>query len=263
MVSTTVQIGYAAVNGLYMYYEIHGSGRPLVLLHGAFMTIDGFGRLLPALAEEHQVIAVEQQGHGRTADIDRSLCYEQMADDTAALLRHLAFNEVDVVGYSLGGGVALQLALRHPGLVRKLVVLSATFNAGGFHPGILEGISTVRAEAFAGSPIEAAYLDVAPNPAGWRSLVEKVVDLDGRGQDWPPESIEAITAPTMVVLGDSDVIRPEHAVELFRLRGGGVAGDLAGLPSAQLAILPGTTHAGVIERVDWLGSMISAFLETP
>ena len=186
-----------------------------------------------------------------------------MADDTAALLRHLALDEVDVVGYSLGGGVALQLALRHPELVRKLVILSATFNNGCFHPGVLEEISSISAEAFAGSPLEAAYMDVAPSPAGWRSLVEKVVELSGRGQHWPCDAIVGISAPSLVVLGDSDVIRPEHAVEMFQLRGGGVPGDLAGLPMAQLAILPGTTHIGVIERVEWLRSMISAFLETP
>src|SRR3954467_4959966 len=129
---------YAEVNGLEMYYEIHGSGEPLILLHGAYMTIDTMGEIVPALAETRRVIAVEQQGHGRTADVDRPLTYEQMADDTAALVRPLAIGTVDVVGYSMGGGIALQLAIRHPDVVRKLVVASATFRSDGMHAVALE-----------------------------------------------------------------------------------------------------------------------------
>src|SRR5215210_4548518 len=138
MANIDAQTGYAPVHDLNMYYEIHGSGRPLVLLHGAYMTIDMMGPILPGLAETRQVIAVEQQGHGRTADVDRPLTYEQMADDTAALVRHLAVDNADVVGYSMGGGIALQLAIRHPALVRKLVVASASFTSDAMHAAALE-----------------------------------------------------------------------------------------------------------------------------
>jgi pimeloyl-ACP methyl ester carboxylesterase len=260
--------GYAAVGDLRMYYEIHGDGRPLVLLHGAYMTIDTLGSVLSGLARSRQVIAVEQQGHGRTADIDRAVTYEQMADDTAALMRHLEVEAADVVGYSMGGGVALQLAIRHPNIVRKLVVASATFRSDGMHPVALEMFPSITPELFAGSPIEEAYLRLAPNPGDFPKLVEKLTHLDTTHYAWPEEDIRAIAAPAMVVVGDSDGVTLEHAVELFGLLGGGVMGDLAGMPRSQLAVLPGTSHFvppgnGLLDRADWLLAMIMPFLDAP
>jgi pimeloyl-ACP methyl ester carboxylesterase len=259
---------YAEVNGLEMYYEIHGTGRPLVLLHGAYMTIEAMGEVVPELARTRQVIAVELQGHGRTADIDRPLSYEQMADDTAALLRHLGIEQADIFGFSMGGGVALQVAIRHPEVVRKLVVASASYTSDGMHPELLEMIPTITPEAFAGSPIEEAYLRTAPNPDDFPALVDKMKRLDMEPFAWPPEDIRKIAAPTLLIIGDSDSIRLEHAVELFQLLGGGVMGDLAGLPESQLAVLPGTTHfvppgSAVLDRADWLLSMIPPFLDAP
>jgi pimeloyl-ACP methyl ester carboxylesterase len=259
---------YAEVNGLKMYYEVHGTGEPLVVLHGAYMTIDRMGEVVPSLAESRQVIAVELQGHGRTADIDRSLTYEQMADDTAALLRHLGIEQADVFGYSMGGGAALQVAIRHPGVVRRLVVASASYTSDGMHPELLEMIPSLTPEAFAGSPIEEEYLRTAPNPDDFPTLVAKLKRLDMEPFAWPQEDIRGIAAPTLLIVGDSDAIRLEHAIELFRLLGGGVMGDLAGLPKSQLAVLPGTTHfippgSGVLDRADWLVPMIGAFLNAP
>jgi len=259
---------YAEVNSLNIYYEIHGSGQPLVLLHGAYMTIDLMGEIVPALAESRQLIAVELQGHGHTADIDRPLSYELMADDIAALIEHLAFEKADLFGYSMGGGVALQVAIRHPEVVRKLVVASASYTSEGMHPELLEMIPTLTPEAFAGSPIEEAYLKSAPNPDDFPTLVAKMKRLDMEPFAWPAEEIRGITAPTLLIVGDSDAIRLEHAVELYRLLGGGVMGDLAGLPKSQLAVLPGTTHfvppgSGLLERADWLLSMIVPFLDAP
>jgi pimeloyl-ACP methyl ester carboxylesterase len=267
MTTTDPKTGYAPVDDLGMYYEVHGQGRPLVLLHGAYMTIDMLDPLLSGLAETRQVIAFEQQGHGRTADIDRPLTYERMADDTAALLRHLAIDDADIVGYSLGGGVALQLAIRHPGAVRKLVVASASFRSDGMHAIALEMFPSITPELFAGSPIEEAYLRLAPNPGDFPKLVEKLTRLDSTHYAWPEDDIRAITASTLIVLGDSDGIRLEHAVELFGLLGGGVMGDLAGMPASQLAVLPGTSHfappgQGLLDRADWLLAMIVAFLDT-
>ena len=155
---------YAEVNGLEMYYEIHGTGQPLVLLHGAFMTIDAMGELVPSLAETRQIIAVELQGHGRTADIDRSLSYEQMADDAAALLQHIGIGDADDFAFSMGGGVAFQAAIRYPEAVRKLVVASAIYTSDGIYPEVLEGIEQITPEAFAGTPWEAEYARLAPNP---------------------------------------------------------------------------------------------------
>jgi pimeloyl-ACP methyl ester carboxylesterase len=254
---------YAEVNGLRMYYEVHGTGQPLVVLHGAFMTIGAMGAFVPELAEARQVVAVESQGHGHTADVDRPFSYEQMADDVAALLRHLGIEQADVFGYSMGGGAALQLAMRHPALVRKLVVASASSTSDGVYPEVWSGIEQITPELFAGTPWKEEYDRVAPNPDAFPTLVEKMKQLDGQPFAWPPDEIRAISAPTMVVIGDSDGTTPEHAVELFRLQGGGVFGDLAGLPSARLAILPGTTHVGLIDRADWLVPMIAEFLDAP
>jgi pimeloyl-ACP methyl ester carboxylesterase len=232
------------------------------------MTIEMMGPLLPGLAATRRVIAVEQQGHGRTADIDRAFTYEQMADDTAALLAHLGVDNADVAGYSMGGGIALQLAIRHPAVVRKLVVASASYTSDGMHAVAVEMFPSITPAMFAGSPIEEAYLRTAPNPDEFSKLVEKLTQLDGTAFAWPDEDIRRIAAPTMILLGDSDGVRLEHAVELFRLLGGGVMGDLQGMPKSQLAVLPGTAHfvppgLGLLDRADWLLDLIPPFLDAP
>jgi pimeloyl-ACP methyl ester carboxylesterase len=260
--------GYAEVNGLKMYYEIHGTGQPLVVLHGAYMMIETMGEIVPSLAETRQVIAVELQGHGHTADIDRPLTYEHMADDVAALLHRLGIEEADVFGFSMGGATALQVAIRHPEVVRKLVVASASYTSDGMHPELLEMIPSITPEAFAGSPIEEEYLRTAPNPDNFPTLVAKLKRLDMEPFAWPKEDIRGIEAPTLLIIGDSDAIRLEHAVEMFGLLGGGVMGDLAGLPKSQLAVLPGTAHfvppgSGLLDRADWLAAMIGRFLDAP
>jgi pimeloyl-ACP methyl ester carboxylesterase len=206
---------YAEVNGLWMYYEVHGEGRPLVLLHGAYMTVDAMGSILPGLAETWQMIVPEMQGHGRTADIDRPITHEGMADDVVALLRHLRIDEADVFGFSVGGGVALQLAIRHPGLLRRLVVASASYTSDGMQPELHEMVPTITPETFAGSAMEAAYQELAPNPEDFPTLVEKLKRLDMTPFAWPAEDVRGIEAPTMIVVGDADVVRLEHAVELF------------------------------------------------
>lgn len=262
MTQPTPTTGYAPVNGLQMYYEIHGQGDPL-LLHGAFGTIELWGQILPTLAENRQVIAVELQGHGRTADIDRPLTYEQLAADAAAFMRHLGIAQADVFGYSLGGIAALGLAIDNPNLVRKLVIVGANYTNDAYYPEALAAIESLTPEMFAGSPPEIAYREVAPDPNGFPALVEKIVALDGAFAGWREEDLQAIAAPALIVNGDAD-IRPEHAVQLFRLLGGGVSGDIVGLPRSRLAILPGTTHVGiVVERADWLLAMINDFLAAP
>jgi pimeloyl-ACP methyl ester carboxylesterase len=250
------------VSSLKLYHEIHGTGRPLVLLHGALSTIvTSFGAVLPLLAKNRRVIAVEQQAHGHTADADRPLRYGQMARDTVALLRELEIEAVDLFGYSMGAGIALEMAIRNPEIVRKLVLASLAFNADGFHPGTQEQIENADPADLDGSSFQLAYAEVTSDPQGWRGLVTKVNALDRGFVGWPAEEIAAIEAATLVIAGDSDIVTPEHAVELFRLRGGGVEGDTAGVPASELAILPGTTHLTIVDRPGWLASMVERFLD--
>ncbi|HET9913718.1 MAG TPA: alpha/beta hydrolase [Anaerolineales bacterium] len=256
---------YVLVNDLNMYYEIHGTGQPLVLLHGAFSAIGtSFGKLLPLLAKTRQVIAFELQAHGRTADIDRPLTIEGMADDVAAALEQLGIERADVCGYSMGASVALHLAIRHPNAIRKLVLISVTYTLSGVHPGLMDGLGEMKPEMMFGSPWHDEYMYIAPRPEDFNGLFTKKTEMDRQIKDIPAETIRAIKAPALLVLGDSDIVRPEHAVEMFRLLGGGVFGDTpAGLPNSQLAILPGTSHVTVVDRADWLASMIDAFLIAP
>jgi pimeloyl-ACP methyl ester carboxylesterase len=265
MTSTPAQTGYASVNGLDMYYEIHGAGQPLVLLHGAFSAIGtSFGALLPALAKTRQVVAFELQGHGRTADIDRPLSLEGMADDVAAALQQLGIERADIFGYSMGAAVALHLVIRHPNVVRKLVLASVTYNLSGVHPGLMEGLGEMKPEMMHGSPWHEEYTRLAPNPDYFATLFAKKTRMDQGIQDLPAEAIRAIEAPTLLIIGDSDLVRPEHAVEMFRLLGGGVFGDTpAGLPSSQLAVLPGTSHVTLVYRADLLLAIIPPFLDAP
>ena len=260
----TSKVNYAEVNGLNIYYETHRIGQPLVLLHGAYMTIDAMGEIVPELAKTRQVIAVELQGHGRTADVDRPLSYEQMADDTAALLRHLGIEQADVFGFSMGGGVALQVAIRHPEVVRKLVVASASYTSEGLYPEVGEAIETITPELFKGTPLLEEYTRVASNPDDFPTLVAKLKQLDVEPFAWREEDIRGIVAPTLLIIGDSDGTRLEHAVEMFRLLGG-VFGDIVGLPKSRLAVLPGTAHFipgfGILDRAEWLVAMIGEFLD--
>jgi pimeloyl-ACP methyl ester carboxylesterase len=255
--------GYAPVNGLQMYYEVHGSGGPgsLVLVHGALSaTGTSFGALLPELAKTRQVISVELQAHGHTADIDRPLTIPQLADDVAALVGHLGLANADFFGYSVGAAVVFDLAVRHPEVVRRQVLASIAYNATGIHPGTLDGIDELKPEDMMGSPFYEEYARIAPRPQDWPTLVEKVKQLDRTMTEWSAEAVRSVRMPTMLVYGDSDIVRPEHAAEMFRLLGGGVFGDVAGLPQARLAIVPGTTHASLAHRGTWIAPMIEEFL---
>ena len=248
--------GYAPVNGLQMYYEIHGSTNgknpPLVLLHGGGSTIGtSFGQVLPAFAKSRQVIAFEQQGHGRTADIDRPYTFEQSADDAAALLQHLKVEKADFFGYSNGGSIAMQIAIRHPDLVRKLVVASAMYKRDGVYPELWESMKHATLESMP-AELREAYLKASPHPEQLQTFHDKCVQRMLEFKDWPAEMIRSIKAPTLIMIADGDIIRPEHAVEMFRL-----------LPHGQLAVLPCTDHMTLVHRSEWQVSMIEAFLDRP
>ncbi|WP_200944281.1 alpha/beta hydrolase [Lysobacter sp. Root667] len=251
----SVQTGYAPVNGLKIYFEIHGVANPgqppLVLLHGGGDTIGtSFGHLLPKLSRNRQVIAFEQQGYGHTADIvERPFSFEQSADDTAALLNYLRIEKADLFGFSNGGTIALQVAIRHPNVVRKLVVASALLTRDGAYPWLWDAMANATLENMP-KELQEEYLKVAPHPENLRLFHDKAAQRVRDFKDIPAEAIRGIAAPTLVIVGDADVVRPEHAVDTFRL-----------LQQAQLAVLPGTDHMKVPTRVDWLVPMIDGFLD--
>jgi pimeloyl-ACP methyl ester carboxylesterase len=253
--------GYAPVNDLEMYYEIYGQGAPLLFLHGGLTNIDWAASLMSVLAASRQVIAVEQQGHGRTQDIDRPITYDNMASDTAGFIEFLGQGPVDVVGYSMGGTTALGLAIARPELIRKLVTISSPYeNELGFRIENLEGSRSMTPEALAGSPLEAAQLAVTEHPEQWPAVVEKVAEMNRTWRGWAPMDIRAIAAPTLNIVGDADGIRIDHTLEMLRLRGGDVNGDFAGIPDSQMAVLPGASHFSIIARVDLLGLLILPYL---
>lgn len=258
---------YADVNGIQLYFEIHGSGKPTVLLHGGLGAIEMFGPNLPALAAGRQIIAVDLQGHGRTADIDRPLSVELMADDIAAFITHLNLDRPDLVGYSMGGGVALQTAIRHPAQVGRLVVVSTPFSRDGFYADILaqQGqVTSAAAEAMKATPMYQLYASIAPRPQDWAKLLGKIGDAMKEDFDLSND-IRKITAPTLIVAGDADIFPPAHAVEMFALRGGGQhdpGWDGSGRPTSSLAILPGLTHY-TIANDPALAAAIIPFLDEP
>jgi pimeloyl-ACP methyl ester carboxylesterase len=261
---------YAPIHGLDLYYETYGSGQPLVVLPGAYGTIEALGELVRELALSRRVIAVELQGHGHTADIDRLLSFEAMADDIAALIGHLGLEQADLFGYSLGGGVGLQTAIRHTEVVRKLALASTPFQRDGWYPEDLAAMGAMSAEAFAGTPIHDAYLKTSPKPEAWPTVVAKVRQLVTSDYDWA-EDVAALKTPILILVGDADGVRLAHAVEFFGLLGGGKAdGDMAGLPPAQLAVLPATTHVGwappyhgIMTRTPLLLPTLTEFFDSP
>jgi pimeloyl-ACP methyl ester carboxylesterase len=254
--------GYAPVNGVKMYYEVHGSGEPVVLLHGAFMTItNNWTGWIGELAKTRQVIAVEMQGHGRTADIERDISSENLADDVAALLDHLKIPKADLIGYSMGGGVAMQCAIRHPDKVRKVVVISSWFRRDGVVKEGLDALAKLTADAFKGSPIEAQYKKLSPTPDDFPKFVKRLVASSSKGRDIGADQLKATTAPMFFIHGDADGIRLEHVAEMFRLKGGEVHGDIKPRSASRLAILPDTTHVTLMQRMPVIVPMVNDFLD--
>ena len=271
MATTPSRSGHLVINGLNLYHEVYGElgaskSPPLLLVPGAFMATDSMASWVSAFVDKRPVIIFDQQGHGRTPDTSRTMSYEQFADDAAALLRALKVERADVMGYSQGGGVALQLALRHPLLVDKLVVMSATYRKDGWYPSVLQGIESLRANAFAGTSVEALFKEHTPDAAAFDAYVEKMKVLNSNDQSLSDADVSSISAHTMIIVGDADGVKPEHAVALFRLRGGGdedaaATGTLRGVPVARLLILPSTSHIGIAAESPAVVPMVTAFLD--
>jgi pimeloyl-ACP methyl ester carboxylesterase len=255
--------GYAPVNGLKMYYEIHGKGEPVVLLHGSFMTIpSNWTEMIAALSRIRRVIAVEMQGHGRTADIDRDFSYDNLSDDIAALLDYLQVGKADIVGYSMGAGVALNMAIRHPNNVRKVVSISGVFRYNGWVQEALDAYPQFRADDFKGSPIEAEYKKLSPTPDAFPTFVKRAISMDLKPYDFGAEKLQATAAPILFIHGDADGVRLEHIAEMYRLKGGDIMGDMRPRGASRLAVLPDTTHVTLMQKIDVIAPMITDFLDS-
>lgn len=253
---------YAQVNGVNMYYEVHGSGDPVVLLHGAFMTItNNWTGWIEELSKTRTVIAVELQGHGRTADIPRDLTYENLAGDVAALLDHLKIPRADLIGYSMGGAVALQCAIRHPDKVRKVVVISSRFRHDGFVKEGLDAIAKLSADVFKGSPLEVEYKKLSPTPDQFPNFVKRVVAMASKPFDFGADKLKATEAPMFFIHGDADGVRLAHVAEMYRLKGGEIHGDMMPRSASRLAILPDTTHVTLMQRIPVIVPMVNDFLD--
>jgi pimeloyl-ACP methyl ester carboxylesterase len=253
------------VNGMEMYYEVSGAGDPLIVLHGAYMNIPAMGAIIPRLAETHRVYAFEFQGHGRTTDIDRPITYQNLADDVAAFMDSVGLATADIFGYSMGAGVGLQLAIRHPEKVSKLVAASVAYDVKGWQPAFREFIPQMTVEMIVDMPFAEEYRKLAPDPEGFPELVRKLIALEREPMAWEAD-VRALKAPVLIIAGDADVATLEHTVAMFRLLGGGGMGDMGQpLPRSRLAVLPASSHMAVINQPDLLHALIEPFLkgETP
>ncbi len=254
--------GYAPVNGLKMYYEVHGSGEPVVLLHGAFMNItNNWVGWIEELSKTRKVIALEVQAHGRTADIPRDLNSDNHADDVAALLKYLKIPQADIIGYSMGGEIAMRVAVRHPDQVRKVVVISSTFRRDGVTQEGIDALKNLTPELFKGSPIEVEYKRLSPTPDKFSEFIERMVAADSKRNDLSADQLRSTTAPMFFIHGDADGIRLEHVAEMFRLKGGGTHGDLGPRSASRLAVIPNATHVTLMERASIIVPMVNDFLD--
>ncbi len=262
--------GDVDVNGARIHYQLYGdlaTGKtPLLVLHGAFMSSDAMKSLIDPLAATRPVIAVDARGHGRSGGVDGKLSYDLMADDAAAVLAKLGVKQADVLGYSMGGSTAIALAVRHPGQVGKQVILSGTSRLDGWYPEVLAGIAQITPATFAGSPIETGYRSLSPTPDKFPKLVENIKTLDATPFAYSDEQVRAIPGKTMVIIGDADGVKLDHAIALFKLRGGGdiaaaTQGFMTEAPKARLAILPATSHVGIMSEVPAIVATVVPFLD--
>lgn len=250
MATLSATSGLIAVNGIELAYQIHGNGKPLVLLHGAFGSLEMFGPNVAALAAGRQVIGVDLQSHGRTPALDRPMRFETMADDIAALIGHFGHEQADVMGFSLGGGVALRTAIQHPAVVRKLVLVSWPFRRNGWYPEMVAGFDQMGpevAESMKQTPMYEVYRELAPRVEDWPILVTQLIELLKLDYDWTDE-VRSLSMPVLLVVGDADGLPPRHAVEFFELLGGGARDavwDGSGMTRHGLAILPRVTHYNI------------------
>ncbi len=258
--NTLKSSGYAPVNGLNIYYEVHGEGEPIVLLHGAYMTINlNWGQIIPELAKTKKIIALELQGHGRTSDKGRPFSYAALADDVAGVMKYLNLDSADILGYSFGGTIAFQLAIQNPELVKKLIIVSTVFKYDGWLPEARDVFVSIEPEFLDNTPLKTEYDNIAPDPKQWHPFVTKFIKFDKEHFNLGEEKIKSIQSPTLLIMGDNDGVALEHKSEMYQLLGGDVFGDMAGLPKSHMAILPGTGHVSLMMETEKILALITTF----
>jgi pimeloyl-ACP methyl ester carboxylesterase len=254
--------GYAPVNGINVYYEVYGEGRPLVLLHGAFYTIDmNWGQLIPDLSKTRKVIAIEFQGHGHTPFSDRKLSITTLASDVEGVMDYLKIDSADVAGYSMGGSVAYQFAVQSPKRLRKLVIISSTYKSTGWRPEVTNAFKAFKPEFFANSPLKAAYDAVAPDKSKWTKFLEQMIAFAGTPFDMGDANIAKIAAPVLIISGDNDGLDKIELMKTYQLLGGGVAADLQPMPKSHLAIVPSQGHVSLMMQTKTILGYLDGFLK--
>jgi pimeloyl-ACP methyl ester carboxylesterase len=253
--------GYAPVNGIKVYYEVYGEGKPVVLLHGAFMTIEmNWGQLIPELAKTRKVIAIELQGHGHTQFSDRKLSHATLASDVEGVMNHLKIDSADIVGYSFGGSVAYQFAIQSPRRLRKLVIISSTYKSSGWLPEVNNAFKTMKPEFFTNSPMKAAYDAVAPDKTKWTKFLEQMIAFAAEPFNFGDSNISKITAPVLIISGDNDGLDKIELIKTYKLLGGAVSADLGPMPKSQLAIVPSQGHFGLMMQTKTILGYLDSFL---
>jgi len=254
--------GYAPVNGIKVYYEVYGEGRPIVLLHGAFYTIGmNWGQLIPELSKTRKVIAIELQGHGHTPYSERKLDLATLASDVEGVMNHLKVDSADVAGYSMGGSVAYRFATQYPKRVRKLIIISSTYKTSGWQPEVTNAFKNMKPEFFTNTPIKAAYDEVAPDKTKWTKFLEQMIAFAGEPFDLGDANIAKITSPVLLISGDNDGLDKIELVKTYKLLGGAVLADFVGLPKSQLAIVPSQGHVSLMMQSKTILGYLDGFLK--
>lgn len=254
--------GYVPVNGIKVYYEVYGEGRPIVLLHGAFMTIDmNWGQLIPELSKTRKVIAIELQGHGHTPFSDRKLTHTTLASDVEGVMNYLKVDSADIVGYSFGGAVAYQFAIQSPKRLRKLVIISATYKSNGWLSEINNAFKTMKPELFTNSPMQAGYDAVAPDKTKWTKFLEQMIAYAGTPFNLGDSNISKIPAPVLIIAGDNDGLDKIELIKTYQLLGGGVCADFGVMPKSQLAIVPSQGHVSLMMQTQTILGYLDGFLK--
>jgi pimeloyl-ACP methyl ester carboxylesterase len=253
--------GYAPVTGSKVYYEVYGAGEPIVLLHGAYMTINSnWGDLIPILSKTRKVIALELDGHGHTPLSKRPMSYQTLASDVAAVLSHLKIDSADILGFSYGGTVAFQFAIEHPAMTKKLIIISSTYKSEGWLDIMYAMLAGLKPDAFDNTPLKAEYIKVAPDTSNWHNFIETMLKFSTEKFNLGDDNIKNIKAPVLLIMGDNDGTDKKVVAETYSLLGGNVFGDVVGIPKSQLAILPAKGHGTLIMDTQAIAALVGSFL---